>query len=88
MTATKSVPFVQEMGERNTSFGRVLYIKVRTEDYRELSWREIWDTFSDRYPDRWAVQMFPPACELMDQVNLYHLWVLEDAPSGVNISRR
>jgi hypothetical protein len=83
-----SRPFVQEMGERRTSFGVALYIKVRTEDYRVLTWSEVWETFAKAYPDRWAIQCFPPADEVIDEVNLYHLWVLEDTPSGVNINRR
>lgn len=80
--------FVQEMGERETSLGWALYIKVRTEDYRQLTWSEVWEAFAARYPGRWAVQSFPPAGELVDEVNVYHLFVLEGEPRGFNIKRR
>jgi hypothetical protein len=32
--------------------------------------------------------MFPPASELIDEINVYHLYVLNDSPSGVNIKWR
>jgi hypothetical protein len=80
--------FVQEMGWRRTSFGETLYVKVRREDGRPMPWTEAWETFSAAYPGRWAVQFFPPAEELVDEVNAYHLFVLEDPPRGVNINRR
>ena len=86
--AEKSIPFVQEMGERQTSFGWALYIRIYTNNYRELSWTEVWETFSSSYPDQWAVQFFPPAHEVLDEENMYHLFVLQDDPSGVNIRRR
>jgi hypothetical protein len=82
----KSVPFVQEMGERDTNFGRVLYIKIRTDDYRQLSWREVWQAFHELHPGRWAVQFFPSSTELVDEFNVYHLFVLEEVPSGMNIN--
>lgn len=83
----KTVPFIQEMGQRQTSMGQALYIKVLTSDYRQLSWSEVWQAFSDSYPGQWAVQMFPPASELVDEQNIYHLFVLEDEPRNLSIKR-
>ncbi len=80
--------YTQNMGERSTSFGCLEYIKVRHIDGRPLSWREVWDAFSDSYPDRWAVEFLPPASELVDEANIYHLFILPTAPTGVNINRR
>ncbi len=75
--------------ERNvreeTSLGRVLQIKIFAPDYRFLSWREVWDVFASRYPGKWAVQVFPPAGELVDGKNVYHLFVLGREPMGLNI---
>ncbi len=88
MTPAKTPPFVQEMGERGTALGVALYIKIRTEDYRVLTWSEVWETFADRYPGKWAIQVFPPAERLVDDVNLYHLFVLEDPPAGLDICRK
>ena len=82
-----SRPFVQEVEYRATSLGVALYIRVRTEDYRQLSWTEVWEAFSGAYPGRWAVQFFPPSDQLVDETNLYHLYVLEDPPVGVSIRR-
>lgn len=78
---------IQEMGYRNTSFGLTLYIKVRMDDYCILTWAEVWQAFSESYPDQWAVQFFPPAAEILDEVNIYHLFVLEEAPAGVIVWR-
>jgi hypothetical protein len=80
--------FVQEIGHRKTSLGPALYIKVRTEDYRQLPWTEVWEAFASRYPGRWAAQFFPPVDSLLDEENIYHLYVLDDPPWGVDINRR
>lgn len=87
-TAIKAVspePFVQEMGYRPTDLGVALYIRIRTRDDQQLSWPEIWSCFVDRYPDQWAIQMFPPEEELIDNANVYHLFVLVDKPNGFGI---
>lgn len=80
--------FVQEMGHRYTSIGSVLYIKIRIRGNRCLSWAEVWRTFESAYPDQWAIQFFPPKDQLVDEVNIYHLFVLDEAPIGVNINGR
>jgi hypothetical protein len=76
---------IQEREYRRTSLGLLLYILIYTPDYRRLSWSEVWEKFAERYPGRWAVQFFPPAEEVVDERNLYHLFVLEEAPWGVNV---
>ena len=89
MTTTTFDPvhdaYVQEMGHDMTSLGYVLYIKIRRFDEKPMSWREVWEVFSDRYPGYWAVQFFPPASELVDDANIYHLYVLHEPPS-INLS--
>jgi hypothetical protein len=37
------------------------------------------------YPNTWAVQMFPPESDAVDNANKYHLFVLETPPKGLNI---
>lgn len=76
---------ITERGRRETALGGVLQIKVFTADYRLLSWREVWEAFVAKYPGQWAVQCFPPASELVDSKNVYHLFVCEVAPHGLNI---
>src|SRR5271154_1529665 len=72
---------IQEMGERLTSFGVANYIKIRRHDEKPMSWRAVWKAFASTYPGSWAVQMFPPVSELIDEVNVYHLFVLQEPPS-------
>ena len=79
--------FVQELEYKDTSFGRCLYIKIRRYDDQPMSWREVWATFADRYSGKWAVQFFPPASDLVDEANVYHLFVLDREPVGVSIKR-
>jgi hypothetical protein len=78
----------QEMGERRTSFGSVLYVKFSRHDGKRIGWSALWRAFSSRYPGQWAVQFFPPVEDLIDEANYYHLFVLEDPPHGVNINPR
>lgn len=80
--------WVQEVEWRETSLGAALYIRIQRYDEQSMSWREVWNVFADRYPDQWGVQFFPPASELVDEVNMYHLFVLSQEPRGVNINRR
>lgn len=76
---------VKERGFRDTCLGRVLQIKVFDAAYRPLSWREIWEAFTRHYPGRWAVQCFPPADQLVDGKAVYHLFVCDREPAGLNI---
>lgn len=76
---------ILERNRRDSALGSVLQIKVNAADYRPLSWREVWDAFAAKYPGRWAVQCFPPADELVDAKNVYHLFVCETPPLGLNI---
>jgi len=50
-----------------------------------MLWREVWDAFAERYPGRWAVQCFPPADQLVDGKAVYHLFVCDESPVGLNI---
>ena len=85
MADAASRPVVSERGFRATSFGHVLQLKICTPDYRPLGWSEVWEAFSAAYPDRWAVQFFPPAADLIDGKAVYHLFVLEAPPAGLNL---
>ena len=76
---------ITERGYRDSALGRVLQIKIFTADYRLLSWREVWEAFTARYPGQWAVQCFPPAGELVDGKAVYHLFVCDRPPTGLNI---
>lgn len=81
----KASAFVQIMGHRSSALGPVVYIRIRREDYAPMGWDEIWQTFVDAYPDRWAVQTFPPVEEVVNEANIYHLFVFEERPKGLTI---
>jgi hypothetical protein len=80
--------FVQEMGHVRTDLGVALYIRIRREGYGPLSWRQAWEVFNASYPGKWAVQFFPPAGDLVDDEDIFHLFVIDHVPAGVNINRR
>jgi hypothetical protein len=79
--------FVQEMGWVKTDLGQLLYIRIRREGYGQLSWRDAWEAFRRNYPGQWAVQFFPPAGDLVDDMDIFHLYVFDIGfvPTGVNI---
>jgi hypothetical protein len=76
---------ITERGFRDSCLGRVLQLKIHAPGYRPLSWREVWEAFVARYPGRWAVQCFPPAGALVDGKAVYHLWVCDVPPAGLDI---
>lgn len=76
---------VTERGTRESCLGTVLQLKVSAPGYPPLSWREVWDAFQEAYPGRWAVQVFPPASRLVDSKAVYHLWVTEAEPWGLDL---
>ena len=79
---------IQEMGSRlNTPFGAVEYIKIRRYDGKPMTWREVWEVFADAYPGCWAIEVFPPQWYLVDDANIYHLFIVPEelGPSDLNI---
>lgn len=79
---------VQEMGWRDTALGLARYIRIFRDDDKAMSWEEVYSCFAQAYPECWAVQMFPPVEELVNEANVYHLFVLEGEPKGMNIKRK
>jgi len=76
---------ITERGRRDSCLGPVLQLKIFAPGYTPLSWSEVWEAFAEAYPGRWAVQCFPPADELVDSKAVYHLWVCETEPWGLNV---
>jgi hypothetical protein len=76
---------ITERGTRASVLGPVLQIKVFAPGYGPLSWRDVWDAFAAAYPGRWAVQVFPPADQLVDGKAVYHLFVCDSPPWGLNV---
>lgn len=79
-------PVCQEMGHRETALGWALYVRIHDIQYRPMLWTQVWEKFADCYPGQAAVQVFPPADRLVDQENIYHLFVLDGGiPQGLDI---
>jgi len=76
---------ITERGYKDSCLGRVLQVKIFEPGYRPLYWDEVWSAFAARYPGRWAVQVFPPESELVNGKAVYHLWVMDHPPEGLNL---
>lgn len=76
---------VSRQGVYTTELGSAIWITVERADGRRMPWSEVCSVFNEEYPGHWAVQVFPPADRVFDNVNRYHLWVLDHEPSGFDI---
>ena len=76
---------IESRGFLDSAFGRVERILIYSREGRKLLWPEICAAFNERYPGRWAIQLFPPAEMVADTINHYHLFILESAPWGLDI---
>jgi hypothetical protein len=61
-----------------TRYGRATRVQVARRDLAPMGFRELYDVFDRAYPGRSALQLFPRRRHLMDQANLYHLYVLDE----------
>lgn len=63
-----------------TEWGEVLHLFVRRHDSKaERSWPTLQRIKNELVgPERVAVEVFPAASQLVDEANMYHLWVLPD----------
>ncbi len=83
-------PVAQTMDSFHTPlWGMVTYLKIYTPDYKRLSWLQVWETFAEVYPNRWAMEFFPPATEMINEAHVYHLWMLPEGwiqPERMNLA--
>lgn len=73
-----------------TAWGEILHLLVREHNASaDVPWRDLQRIKDDLVePERTAVQVFPARADLVDQANLYHLWVLPQAmtlPFGLHL---
>lgn len=59
-------------------WGEVTRLKVYTSDYQQLSWLQVWQAVAEIYPDQWAVELYPPVSELVNDDHVYHLWLMSE----------
>lgn len=63
-----------------TDWGEVLHLMVRRHDGQTVrNWYDLQVIKDDLVaPERTAIEVFPPASELVDVAPIYHLWVLPE----------
>lgn len=86
MAVNRPGVYLLECDIRPTVLGLALRVQVERYDDQPMTWAEVYAAFSEKYPGMWAVQVLPPTGHLMDGANKYHLFVLEDRPTGMDIS--
>jgi hypothetical protein len=86
----RSLPQVQTVADFYTPpWGMVTYLRIYTPDYKRLSWLQVWRAFTSVYPERWALELYPPAPELVNDAHVYHLWMLPEEwtpPEQMNLA--
>lgn len=75
--------FSVQVYPRATEWGEVLHLMVRRHDSAPVrAWHDlqrIKSTLPIVGPERVAVEVYPRESELVDDANMYHLWVLPEA---------
>ena len=62
-----------------TPWGAVEHACIRNTDNTDIPWREKQKIKNDLFGrERVAVEIFPAESELVDDANMYHLWILPD----------
>jgi len=66
-------PFVDEHG------AKVVHLAIRTASNLEPPWRDMQRIKNELFgPEATAVHVMPPHSELIDEADMYHMWVLSD----------
>lgn len=87
--ATANGLYSVQVYERETGWGQVDHLAIRRHDNgTALPWADLQRIKDDLAgPDRLAIEVFPPAGQLVDEANLFHLWILPRGfvlPFGLN----
>lgn len=69
-----------------TDMGLVQHAIVRVQDGGEPPWRDLQRIKDELFgPDAYAVQVYPRRADVVDQADVYHLWLLPDElPFGLH----
>lgn len=76
---------VLDCGVRETVAGPARYVRVHRLDMATIGYRELWTVVQCACPGGWGVQSFPPAGQLQDGANKYHVLVFAQAPGGFHL---
>ena len=61
----------------NTTWGKVHHLAIRTASNLEPPWRDKQRIKNELFgPDYTAIEVMPPQSEIIDQADMYHLWVM------------
>ena len=76
--------YVVQISDEPTEIGLVTHLWInRCDGEREIPWRDKQRIKRELVgPDRTAIEVFPRDCDLVDQADMYHLWVL---PEGMGL---
>jgi hypothetical protein len=67
----------------NTAWGLVDHACIRNTGNTDIPWRDKWKIKNELFgPERVAIEVFPAESELVDEANMYHVWVL---PAGFKV---
>ena len=62
-----------------TEIGAVVHCAIRTASHLEPPWRDKQRIKSELFgPERSAVEVMPPEDETVDEVEMYHIWILPE----------
>lgn len=80
----KNSMYTVQVFTKHSEWGPVKHLMVRRNDEGQIrSWSDMQRIKNEIVgADRIAVEVFPAESELVDQANIYHLWVL---PEGFNL---
>lgn len=69
-----------------TKVGEVLHLAIRNAPNTDIPWAEkMWIKNSIAGESAYAVEVFPSADRLIDEANMYHIWVLQARlPFGIH----
>lgn len=66
--------------EISTAWGEVTHICIRNADETDIPWAEKQRIKNELYGEDWtAIEVFPAVENLVDEANMYHLWLLPAA---------
>jgi hypothetical protein len=66
-----------------SAWGEIEHLIVRRNDEEPIhDWHVLYRVVREIFPGRTAIEVYPPDEELIDQANIYHLWVL---PEGFRV---
>lgn len=65
---------------RSSRWGPVTRVTIERSDRKRMGWEAIWKAFTEVFPGRWAVEIYPPERCLVNEENQYHLALLAEEP--------